>query len=188
LFPINAKKLASSDLLVVPGVGAFDAAMGVLRKKGLDRFILDWVRADRPYFGICLGLQLLFESSAEAPGVRGLGVLAGKVVKFPFTATAQSSPHGVERGSSGLSRVGRVERVVGSVGLLLFCAFVLSASKRFERVGGGDAVRRGILFGGGARATSGHPVSSGKKRPHGPSFLDAPVGARFQRIEVIPCL
>lgn len=79
----NAKKLASSDLLVVPGVGAFDAAMGVLRKKGLDRFILDWVRADRPYFGICLGLQLLFESSAEAPGVRGLGVLPGKVVKFP---------------------------------------------------------------------------------------------------------
>jgi glutamine amidotransferase len=79
----NAKKLASSDLLVVPGVGAFDAAMGVLRKKGLDRFILDWVRTDRPYFGICLGLQLLFESSAEAPGVRGLGVLAGKVVKFP---------------------------------------------------------------------------------------------------------
>lgn len=79
----KAKALASSDLLVVPGVGAFDSAMGVLRKKGLDRFIIDWVRADRPYFGICLGLQLLFESSAEAPGVRGLSVLAGKVVKFP---------------------------------------------------------------------------------------------------------
>ncbi|MBK8870311.1 MAG: imidazole glycerol phosphate synthase subunit HisH [Elusimicrobia bacterium] len=87
------KALESSDLLVVPGVGAFDAAMEVLRKKGLDRFILDWVRADRPYFGICLGLQLLFESSAEAPGVRGLGVLAGKVVKFPFRRQGLKVPH-----------------------------------------------------------------------------------------------
>lgn len=85
--------LKSSDLLVVPGVGAFDAAMGVLRKKGLDRFIIDWVQADRPYFGICLGLQLLFESSAEAPGVRGLGVLAGKVVKFPFRRQGLKVPH-----------------------------------------------------------------------------------------------
>lgn len=87
------KTLESSDLLVVPGVGAFDAAMDVLRKKGLDRFIREWVRADRPYFGICLGLQILFESSAEAPGARGLGILAGKVVKFPSRTPRLKVPH-----------------------------------------------------------------------------------------------
>jgi glutamine amidotransferase len=181
--------LKSSDLLVVPGVGAFDAAMGVLRKKGLDRFIIDWVQADRPYFGICLGLQLLFESSAEAPGVRGLGVLAGKVVKFPFRRQGLKVPH------MGWNQVRPVSPgPAGWNGLLsssdhyYFVHFVLSVSQRRGSCLDGYTVRRAFLFGGGPRPTGGHPVSSGKKRPHGPSFLDAPVGARIQPIEVIPCL
>ncbi|MBI4397422.1 MAG: imidazole glycerol phosphate synthase subunit HisH [Elusimicrobia bacterium] len=76
--------LSRSELLVVPGVGAFDAAMDVLRTKGLDRFIRRWVEADKPYFGICLGLQLLFDGSEEAPGTKGLGLLRGRVKKFRF--------------------------------------------------------------------------------------------------------
>lgn len=85
--------LATADLLVVPGVGAFDAAMKVLRQKKLVAFIRDWVRTGRPYLGICLGLQLLFESSEEAPGVRGLGLLKGRVVKFRFADRRMKVPH-----------------------------------------------------------------------------------------------
>ncbi|MBL8023619.1 MAG: imidazole glycerol phosphate synthase subunit HisH [Elusimicrobia bacterium] len=85
--------LSQAALLVVPGVGAFDAAMTVLRKKKLDRFIQDWVNKDRPYLGICLGLQLLFESSEEAPGKKGLGVLKGKVVKFRLADRRLKVPH-----------------------------------------------------------------------------------------------
>ncbi|MBK8574791.1 MAG: imidazole glycerol phosphate synthase subunit HisH [Elusimicrobia bacterium] len=89
----DPKALSGADLLVVPGVGAFDAAMKVLRQKKLDVFIRDWIKAGRPYFGICLGLQILFESSEEAPGVRGLGALKGKVVKFRLSDRRLKIPH-----------------------------------------------------------------------------------------------
>lgn len=77
-----ASELKGADLLVMPGVGAFGAAMQTLSQKNLDGFVREWINDDRPYLGICLGLQLLFESSEESPGVAGLGVLPGKVVKF----------------------------------------------------------------------------------------------------------
>lgn len=89
----DIKVLSNATLLVVPGVGAFDAAMKVLRQKKLDVFIREWIKAGRPYFGICLGLQLLFESSEEAPGVRGLGALKGKVVKFRLSDRRLKIPH-----------------------------------------------------------------------------------------------
>jgi imidazole glycerol phosphate synthase glutamine amidotransferase subunit len=68
--------------LILPGVGAFEPAMKMLRSKKLDRAIIEWFENDRPFLGICLGLQLLFERSEEAPGVKGLGLLKGDVVKF----------------------------------------------------------------------------------------------------------
>ena len=69
--------------LVVPGVGSFGDCARQLHETGLWDVIQDWLAADRPYLGICLGYQLLFESSEESPGVKGLGALAGKVVHFP---------------------------------------------------------------------------------------------------------
>ena len=68
--------------LVLPGVGAFDPAMERLESSGLDTAIQQWCRADRPLLGICLGLQLLFESSDEGSR-RGLGLLAGHVAALP---------------------------------------------------------------------------------------------------------
>jgi len=68
--------------LVVPGVGSFGDCACQLREAGLWDVIKDWLAADRPYLGICLGYQLLFDSSEESPGVEGLGVLPGKVVHF----------------------------------------------------------------------------------------------------------
>jgi len=69
--------------LVVPGVGSFGDCARQLRDAGLWDFLKQWLAADRPYLGICLGYQLLFESSEESPGVEGFGVLKGGVVHFP---------------------------------------------------------------------------------------------------------
>ncbi|MCG3203740.1 MAG: Imidazole glycerol phosphate synthase subunit HisH [Elusimicrobia bacterium] len=74
--------LRESDLFVLPGVGSFGAAMVNLAKKGMDDFIVRWISEDRPFLGICLGLQLLFQGSEESPGVPGLGVIKGRVVRF----------------------------------------------------------------------------------------------------------
>lgn len=78
----DRSRLKSSDLLVLPGVGSFGAAMRNLSRKGLDDFIHAWIEDKKSYLGICLGLQLLFERSEEDPGVPGLGVLKGRVFKF----------------------------------------------------------------------------------------------------------
>jgi glutamine amidotransferase len=73
---------ARPESIVLPGVGAFGDAMKNLADRGLVEPIREWIRADRPFLGICLGYQLLFSSSEESPGVDGLGVLEGAVVKF----------------------------------------------------------------------------------------------------------
>jgi len=69
--------------IVVPGVGAFGDCARQLREAGLWDFLKEWIAADRSYLGICLGYQLLFESSEESPGVEGLCALKGSVVHFP---------------------------------------------------------------------------------------------------------
>ncbi|SDU29658.1 glutamine amidotransferase [Verrucomicrobium sp. GAS474] len=71
--------------LVLPGVGAFTDCVGNLRATGLWEPIKEWIAADKPFFGICLGYQMLFEGSEEGPDIEGLGVFKGKVVRFPKT-------------------------------------------------------------------------------------------------------
>jgi glutamine amidotransferase len=78
--------LDGADALVVPGVGAAAPAMERLGRHGLVRPILDWIRAGRPYLGICLGLQLLFETSDE-DGAETLGVLRGRTVRLEDAPT-----------------------------------------------------------------------------------------------------
>lgn len=70
------------DLLVFPGQGAFGDSVRILKERRLWEPLREWLRANRPYLGICLGYQLLFEDSEESPGVRGLGVAPGRVRKF----------------------------------------------------------------------------------------------------------
>ncbi|MDO8730110.1 MAG: imidazole glycerol phosphate synthase subunit HisH [Candidatus Omnitrophota bacterium] len=79
----DPKQIGRAAKVILPGVGAFGAAMGELKKRRLIAPILDAITEERPFFGLCLGLQLLFESSDEAPGVRGLCILPGKVKRFP---------------------------------------------------------------------------------------------------------
>lgn len=76
-------RVAQASHLILPGVGAFADAIDALRTKGLDQPILAHLNADRPFLGICLGLQLLFERGLEDGDHRGLGWFKGDVVRFP---------------------------------------------------------------------------------------------------------
>ena len=79
-----------ADALVLPGDGHFGEAMRRLRSSGLDRLVVDAAGAGTPVLGICIGLQVLFEASEEAPGVSGLGLLSGEVRRV---RTARKLPH-----------------------------------------------------------------------------------------------
>ena len=76
-------RILSADHVILPGVGAFGDAMGRLTKYGLDEVLREVVRREIPLLGICLGLQLLFESSEESPGAKGLGILGGHILRIP---------------------------------------------------------------------------------------------------------
>lgn len=75
--------LLKADRVILPGVGAFGDAMEKLDAYGLTQIIREIVNRGTPFLGICLGLQLLFEKSAESPGVLGLGLLKGEIVRIP---------------------------------------------------------------------------------------------------------
>ena len=79
----NREELLGADKVVLPGVGAFGDAMGRLQSYGLVDTIKEVVDDGKPFLGICLGLQLLFERSEESPGVEGLGLLKGEIVRIP---------------------------------------------------------------------------------------------------------
>ncbi len=81
----DRETILCAQKVILPGVGAFGDAMGRIRAYGLEEVIGEIVRRKTPFLGICLGLQLFFESSDEAPGIKGLGLLRGKIVKIPDT-------------------------------------------------------------------------------------------------------
>ena len=76
------KEIKKADHVILPGVGSFGDAMAHLKEYELDKVIYELVDRDVPFLGICLGLQLLFESSEESPGEEGLGILKGKVKRI----------------------------------------------------------------------------------------------------------
>lgn len=79
----DKEKILGADKVILPGVGAFGDAMEHLRQYGLVDVIRQVASKGTPFLGICLGLQLLFERSDEAPGVEGLGILKGEILKIP---------------------------------------------------------------------------------------------------------
>ena len=76
------KDVINADGLILPGDGSFGFLMDSLKKKELIIPIKNFIKSGKPFLGICLGLQALFEESEESPGIKGLGLLKGKVIKF----------------------------------------------------------------------------------------------------------
>lgn len=79
----DADVIMNAEKVILPGVGSFGEAMNKLNKYGLVKVIKDYVATGKPFMGICLGLQLLFEQSEESPSVKGLSVLPGVCRKIP---------------------------------------------------------------------------------------------------------
>ena len=81
----DPETILGADKVILPGVGSFGDAMGKIRQYDLEEVIHEVVKRQIPFLGICLGLQLLFERSEESPGVQGLGILKGEILRIPET-------------------------------------------------------------------------------------------------------
>ncbi|MFG0245886.1 MAG: imidazole glycerol phosphate synthase subunit HisH [Phycisphaerales bacterium JB052] len=107
-------RVAEATLVVLPGVGRFDAGMRALRETELDRVIIERISSDRPLLGICLGLQMLCDASEESPGVEGLGVINAEVTRFPDSVrTPQHGWNRVGDGYAYYSNTYRIECIPG---------------------------------------------------------------------------
>ena len=81
----DATVIRNARALVLPGVGAFGRCIENMERYGLLDLVREQIASGKPYLGICLGMQILLESSEEAPGVKGMGVIKGRVVRFQGT-------------------------------------------------------------------------------------------------------
>jgi len=79
---LTAPSLSDVDQLVIPGQGRFGPVMQQLRKTGWENFLRDWIRADKPLLGICVGMQILYERSEENSDIKGLGVISERIEKL----------------------------------------------------------------------------------------------------------
>lgn len=151
--------------LVLPGVGSFGDCAEKLRQQGLDAPIRDWIAGDRPFLGICVGYQVLFEQSEETPGIPGLGIFKGSVVKFDGNALNLKVPH---MGWNSLHRTAPSDPVWEGIGEEPYFYFVHSYYPEVEDaslvaatcrygVEFAAAIRRGRLM-----ATQFHPEKSQK--------------------------
>jgi glutamine amidotransferase len=78
----DPERVARADAVVLPGVGAFGDCVKKLEERGMDEACREAIGSGKPFLGVCVGLQVLFEGSEESPGVEGLGTLPGEVVRF----------------------------------------------------------------------------------------------------------
>jgi len=79
----DPKEILAADKAILPGVGAFGEAMDKMRERGLIDTVKEFASSGKPFLGICLGLQLLFDESDESVGVSGLSILPGKIIRIP---------------------------------------------------------------------------------------------------------
>jgi len=89
----NKQELLSASGAILPGVGSFGDAMDCMNRSGAADGVLSFVKTGKPLLGICLGLQLLFDSSEESPNARGLGLLKGSIRKIPDADGTLKIPH-----------------------------------------------------------------------------------------------
>lgn len=89
----DREEILSADHVILPGVGSFGKAMENLHSYGIDETLYEVKEKGTPLLGICLGLQLFFEESEESPGVRGLGLMKGNIVRIPDQNGTLKIPH-----------------------------------------------------------------------------------------------
>ncbi|HZY64469.1 MAG TPA: imidazole glycerol phosphate synthase subunit HisH [Rubrobacteraceae bacterium] len=78
----DPERVVAADAVVLPGVGAFEDCMRKLRERGMEAACLETYRSGKPFLGVCVALQVFFERSEESPGIEGLGIFPGTVVRF----------------------------------------------------------------------------------------------------------
>lgn len=152
----DAETVRAADKILLPGVGSFGDAVDSLRRNGLDTVLKEEIAKGKPFFGICLGMQLLFEESEESVGAKGLGLLKGTVKKFP---PADKVPH---IGWNDLSEVKSAFLTEGSYvyfvhGYYADLCSETAAVTQYAGVRFTSAVASGNLF-----ATQFHPEKSGE--------------------------
>ncbi|MDD6485054.1 MAG: imidazole glycerol phosphate synthase subunit HisH [Clostridiales bacterium] len=155
------KEILGADKVILPGVGAFGGAMEALCQRGLDEVVKEIAQRGTPLLGICLGLQLMFEESEESPGVKGLGLFKGKIVKIPDRGL--KIPH-MGWNSIDIAKDSRILRNLGSEPYVYFVHSYYLKTPREEIISAyteygerlGIAAERGNVF-----ATQFHPEKSG---------------------------
>lgn len=155
--------LKKSDGAILPGVGSFADAMDCMKASGLTEPVIEFANSGKPFLGICLGLQLLFEASEESPGAKGLGILKGKITKIP-AGEGLKIPHMGWNDLTIASRTGIFAGIEGSPYVYFVHSYYLTAddpaivSSRTQYGVTIDAsVQRGNVF-----ATQFHPEKSGQ--------------------------
>ena len=156
------QEILAADKVVLPGVGAFGDAMEHLHHRGLVSVIREVTDRQTPFLGICLGLQLLFSGSEEAPGVEGLGILPGKILRIPAKDDLKI-PH-MGWNSLHLTHTGRLFRGVPEGAFVYFVhSYYLEAEQE-------EIVKASIMYGvsihasvekGNVFACQFHPEKSG---------------------------
>ena len=164
----DAASARAADVLVIPGVGNFDSCMAQLRRSGLEEVIREAIVDQRPVFGICVGMQLLYGGSDEG-NEPGLGLLPGHVERFPATAVVPHIGWDVVRPDDGAADDPLLEGVAGERLYFVHSFYAVPTDRRHvvaRTTYGGVAfpclVREGSVVG-----TQFHPEKSG------------PVGARL---------
>ena len=149
-----------ADALILPGQGHFGQAMQSFLASGFERVVLEHLAANKPFLGICVGLQLLMNSSEEAPGVAGLGAIKGSVKRFP-----EGAPSVPQMGWNELSLLGQPPLLEG-VDNGAFVYFANSYYVDFEEdLAGSSTTYAGVTFKscvshGPLNATQFHPEKS----------------------------
>ena len=186
--------IRAADQLIFPGVGNFGQMMAVLREKSYIQPLIEYLHADKPYLGICLGLHVLFDESEEAPDIPGLGVIPGKVIRFE---TNKSVPHIGWNGIKANQPSPTLDDLAGDEKFYFVHSYYVApedsgvtlTTTRYDRVFV-SSIQRGNIV-----ATQFHPEKSGKQglqilrnfldgaQPHKPSANNTDLAKR-----IVACL
>ena len=160
----DREEILRADKVILPGVGAFGDAMRLLTQYELPETIRQAVQREIPLLGICLGQQLLFEESEESPGVKGLGILPGKIFRIP-PGPGLKIPH-MGWNSLTINPKSRLFAGIEQGGVCVFCPLLLSESRGCGHRGCLHGIRSSHPRCGRAGQSVCLPVPPGKEREH----------------------